>query len=127
MSGFQDVNFTWQGQDYTLPATRVLALVARMENDTDLVGQGRTLIETIVGTRHPASIALAFEHLLREVRAPFEPGEVYLDIVGDMAVGNAAHVRRIQEAVLQLLAVIAPPLHHRLTGEASNGKKPQAV
>lgn len=125
MSGFQDVVFAWQGQEYTLPATRVLPLVARMENDADLVGPDRTLIEVILGSRHPAAVALAFEHLLRAVQAPFAPGEVYLAIIAEMAGGKAGAARRVQEAVLQLLAVIAPPLHHRLTaGELTGGEAP---
>lgn len=126
MSGFQDVTFDWKGQAYTIPATRVLALVARMENDPDLVPANQPLIQVILGAGRPASVALAFEHMLREVQAPFAPGEVYCAIMGDMTEGGADQVRRVQRVALELLAVIAPPVHRRVMGESRTGKKPPA-
>lgn len=126
MSGFEDVTFDWQGQAYTVPATRVLSLVARMETDPDLVPGDQSLIQVIIGAHRPAAVALAFEHMLREVKAPFAPGEAYLAIMGEMSAGGAGQLRRVQQVALDLLAVIAPPLHRQLASETRPGKKPGA-
>lgn len=122
---FDDVVLEWGGESYTVPATRVLPLICQIE-DALCPRPGDSAVAVLVGKPPVGRLALAYEAALRFAGAPVAPGEVYLSIMEDLAEGGAEHVTRTRDAVLQLLALVAPPVHRRVIG-ATAGKKPQTA
>lgn len=124
MAGFDDVTLEWGGQGYRIPAREVLRVVCLVE-DALILHPDENAIDVLLRKRPPARIARAFEVALRAAGAPVAEGEVHLEMMQALAEGSPDAFRATMEAVLALLALMAPPLHSRLlgTGSEDGGKK----
>jgi hypothetical protein len=127
MSGFDDVTISWAGTDYVVPANRMMMLVCKLEDA--LAGDAGEDAMTVLLHKQPrARIAHAYEVALIYAGADLEPGEVYLSVMESLSEKNIDHARLVSEAVMTLLALVAPPVHAKLSGNArgSTGKKQTA-
>jgi hypothetical protein len=114
MSRFDDIRLSWAGREYTLPAGRVMAAIARVEDVITLV-ELRRYSER--GTAPMAKLAMAYASVLREAGARVEDEEVYVGMFGPETSGAA-----VLTAINGLLAMMLPPEH--LRAEAS-GETPE--
>lgn len=125
MSGYDDVTLSWGGRDYTVPASRVMLLVCKVE-DVLAGDDGEDAISVLLHKQPRARIARAFEVALTYAGADLAPGEIYLAVMQSLADRQADHARQVSEAVMTILALIAPPVHARIAQGASQGKKQAA-
>lgn len=122
MSGFDDVTLSWAGKDYTVPATRVMMLVCKIEDV--LIGDDAEDAITVLLTKRPrARISQAFEVALAYAGADLEPGEVYMSVMQSLADRQADHAALVQDSVMRLLALIAPPVHAQIVGKTTESAK----
>lgn len=93
---FEDVVFTWQGDDYTLKASEVMRTIAKVESVVSVM--------ELSDTKRPplTRIAEAYSICLAQVGVKVEFDEVYSNLFSD---DSAA----IQNAILGLLSLMIPP------------------
>lgn len=114
MAGFEDVTLSWAGRDYVVPVNRVMGLLYLIENT--LIGDSdEDAMTVLMDGRRRVPIASAFEKALAYAGAEFPPGEVYLSVMQSLAEDRADHVKQMFEATMNLLAVLAPPVHAQIT------------
>jgi hypothetical protein len=118
MKGFDDVAFTWRDQTYIVPANRQMMLIAKVE-DALSAGSGKQAIGILLQPEGPpySRLAAAFGAALRHAGALVTDEEIYLEVMGDFAEGNADASAKVQAAVLSILSVIAPPMARKLKGK----------
>lgn len=120
MRGFEDVTLSWRGVDYTVPANRQMMLIATIEDalSGDSGKQALTILFRREGPPY-SKLAAAFGAALRHAGANVSDEEVYLSIMEDMANRSKAEVTAmVQETVIALLSIIAPPAARAITGDA---------
>lgn len=120
MAGFDDVTMSWDGKTYTVPADRVMRLVAKVE-DVLIGDSGESALDVLMNKRPTARISEAFEVALRYAGAPVAPGEVYLSIMQGLALSNPNHLEHTMRAVMALLELLAPPVHEAIFAHADGG------
>nr|WP_170540971.1 hypothetical protein [Ruegeria arenilitoris] len=117
MQGFEAVTLSWKGVSYTVPAERQLRLIAEIEDAlADQSGAPAVMVLLRNGGPSHARLAGAFGAALRYAGANVTDDEVYLSIIEDLASGDPATAVKVQDSVLSLLAIVAPPIHRRITG-----------
>lgn len=116
---FEPVTLGWRGEDYMIPAEKVLSLVAVIE---DQLAGPSGLPAVVVLTNKPgpthARLARAFGAALRFAGATVTDDEVYLSIQSDIVEGRADAAVTIQGAIMALLAIVSPPAALKLRGGA---------
>lgn len=123
MAGFEDVTLTWAGQSYEIPAHDLMPLISKLENillrDEP---EGVLAIDVLCNKRPLAKISECFEAVLRHVRAPVAPGEVYLAVMSAFAARDANYFAQVQDQVMQILSLLAPPVHLQILAGKSGPK-----
>ncbi len=123
MRGFQPVTLAWKGQEFTVAAEDQLRLIAEIEDAlADSKGTPAVLALTKRGGPSYSRLAGAYGAALRYAGAKVSDEEIYLTITEDLAKGDASAAVKMQDAVLGLLAIIAPPIHRQLMGDGEPGK-----
>ena len=111
MHGFDDVTLGWKGEEYTVPANQMLMLVCKIEDALagDTGEQALTVLMRRQGPPH-ARLAQAYGAALRFAGAKVSDDDVYLSMQSELSQGSAEGVASIQAAVINLIAIISPPL-----------------
>lgn len=124
MKGFEDVNLSWQGETYTVPANEQLMLIAVIEDKLS-DGTGAPAVAALMRDGGPgfARLAAAYGAALHHAGASVSPEEVYLSMQESFAGGEAEVAEKVQAAILGLLSIISPPVYRDLMGVAKPGKK----
>lgn len=121
MQGFDDVTLTWRGQDYTVPANRQMALIAKIEDalSGDTGQQALTILFRREGPPY-SRLASAFGAALRHAGARVTDDEVYLSIQADLvSKSKAEKTAAIQNCILALLSIISPPAVAQISGKSA--------
>jgi hypothetical protein len=116
MRAFQDYEFGWGGKTYVIPASRLLALIAAVEEHITIA----ELLTNSTRRRMPlARIAQAYAVLLRAAGVTGAKGrllitedEVYTGMfkAGDSAIATAvAAIETAETAIVGLLGLMMPP------------------
>lgn len=118
---FKPVTFSWLGQEYTVPADRVLYCIAEVEGVLtlgDLASmQSRSRLSL-------AKLAIAYGIALRFAGVQVKDEEVYAGMFKD---AGAELQRRAFGALFTLQALMVPPEHLRAEpGKANGGADPAA-
>ena len=124
MHGFEDVTLTWRGQDYTVPANRQMALIAKIEDalSGDTGQQALTVLFRREGPPY-SRLAAAFGAALRHAGARVSDDEVYLSIQTDLvSKSNAEKTAAIQGCILALLSIISPPAVAQISDKSAEDK-----
>ena len=113
MSIFEDVTLAWDGKEYTVPANKVMMLIAKVE-DVITLGQ----------LSDPANIkmtqlALAFQVALKYAGADADHDEVYASLF-DMPEDGDVHP--VTKAVTDLQMMLVPPSTYKPQETAKTGK-----
>jgi len=117
MKGFEPVTLAWKGNEHTVPADQQMRLIAEIEDAlADRDGTPAVLGLTKRGGPSYSRLAAAYGAALRYAGAHVSDAEIYLSITEDLAKGDARAAVILQDAVLGLLAIIAPPIHRQLVG-----------
>lgn len=123
MRGFEDVTLTWQGQDFTVPANRVFELVRRVEM-TIMDGKHTAAFVLLLNNAVPQSVlAMAYAEALRFAGADVTAEEVYLTIMNGFASNAAQAAIDVQQSIVGLLCIIAPPMAHEILNPSGDEKK----
>ena len=111
MHGFDDVTLGWKGDEFTVPANRMLMLVCKIEDALagDSGQQALTVLMRPQGPPH-ARLAQAYGAALRFAGADVSDDDVYLSLQSELSAGSADGVAAIQSAVVNLIAIVSPPL-----------------
>lgn len=111
MHGFDDVTLGWQGQEYIVPADRVMMLVCKIEDALSGPNgeQALTVLMRRQGPPH-GRLAAAYGAALRFAGCDVSDADVYLSMQKDLSGGGADAVAAIQSAVIALIAIISPPM-----------------
>lgn len=127
MQGFDDVTLTWRGQDYTVPANRQMALIAKIEDA--LSGEsGEQAISVLFRRQGPphTRLAAAFGAALRHAGAKVSDAEIYLSIQTDMiSKSRGEQTAAIQACIFALLSIISPPAVAHLKGAEPATESPE--
>jgi hypothetical protein len=113
MGIFEPVTLTWQGGEYTVPADRVLGLIASVEEHITLADLGRA------STPKLAQLSYAYAAALRYAGARVTADEVYAACFRDTA-------STVQALITSLLIMMIPPseLQERMEKTADPGAEP---
>ena len=118
MHGFEDVTLGWDGKEYTIPASQQLMLIAKLE---DVLGgaSGRQAVEVLTQASGPsyAVLSMAYGTALRHAGAQVTDDEIYLGIIEGFTSGRSDMAEVVQKAILNMLAIIAPPLARMLRAD----------
>lgn len=127
MKGFEPVTLSWGGQAFTVPAERQLQLIAQIE-DALSGATGEQAVAVLMRPNGPpySRLAAAFGGALRYAGAQVTDDEIYMSIVEALAEQNGDVMLDVRNAVLALLAIIAPPVALSLAAPASAKKKKTA-
>lgn len=107
MSIFDDVTLTWGGNEYTIPANRVMGLIEVIESAIP--------IDELVSDKPPrAKLAKAYSSAIRYAGGKVTPEEVYASFFKDGLVAVAT-------AATGLVMMMVPPEHLR---QEDSGKQP---
>ena len=125
MHGFDDVTLSWKGEDFTVPANRVLMLVCKIE-DALAGDDGDQALAVLMRRQGPphARLARAYGAALRHAGAVVTDDEIYLSLQTELSKGGADGVAAMQNAIINLIAIVSPPLGNVLLS-ASSEKKSQ--
>lgn len=126
MKGFEPVALTWNGARYTVPASDQLRLIAEIEDA--LSDKDGTPAVLVLMRRHGpshAKLAEAYGAALRYAGADVTNDEIYLSIVSALADADSRLSVYVQNAVLGLLAIVAPPVHRRIVSAEVEPEKPE--
>jgi len=124
MQGFEDVKVSWKGADYTIRATAMMPLVAKME-DILSGDSGKPAVQVLTTGNGPSvpRLSMAYAAALRHAGASVSDDEVYLSIINDFAQGNADVATKIQMAIHALLAIMAPPIAIAMAADFDDDEK----
>ena len=109
-SVFEPIIIEWEGQEYEIPANRVLGLIEQIESHvsySDLLGDFKV-----------ARISKAYGAALRYADADVTDEQVYEKMFDD------ANAGQVQKAVNGMLAMMIPPKHLQKKTEESKPKEP---
>jgi len=130
IKGFGPVKLSWAGATYEVPADRQLLLVAEIE-DALRGGGGPSAVQLLMQPGGPgtARLALAYSAALKFAGADVSGDEIYLSIMQGLADQDHGALVQVQNAILMLLAIVAPPITQALLGEVEGPaeKKTQAA
>tara|TARA_R110000868_G_scaffold32425_3_gene117958 strand:- start:1261 stop:1656 length:396 start_codon:yes stop_codon:yes gene_type:complete len=101
---FDDVTFEWAGNNYTIPARRLLGAIARVEGVVTIAELMQTQVAR--GTVKLAVLAQAFGEVLRYAGAKVTDDEVYVGLFASPANGGAGNA---QGALAALVTLMVPP------------------
>ncbi len=123
MKGFEPATLKWGGESFVVPADQQLMLIAQIE-DALAGASGQQAINVLVRPGGPSysRLAQAFGAALRYAGADVTDDEIYLSIMTDFADGGADVAVKVQNAVIALLQIIAPPLAMHIGGDANPPK-----
>jgi len=104
MQGFDDIELTWQGQTYTVPATRQMELILRVEQGL-IEGTGLQAYEVLMRPSGPplAQFSRVFADALRYAGAQVQHIEVFREITGSVGRGEG---ELLQDAVMQVMRIL---------------------
>lgn len=100
MGIFNELNLTWKGTDYTVPADNILRLIAKVE---DVITLNELYSYSQKGAAPLAKLATAFGIILRYAGCKVSDDEIYKTIVNGET--NAATV-----ATHTILGMMLPPV-----------------
>lgn len=126
MKGFEPVTLSWSGEDYVVPAESQLMLIATLE-DALAGSSGEQAVSMLLRKGGPsfARLSAAYGAALRYAGASVTDDEIYLSIMDDMAKGGGDEVTgKVQNAVLGLLMIIAPPMGRAVAGLTPKKQSP---
>ena len=111
MQGFDDVVLGWKGDEFTVPANKMLMLVCKIEDALagDTGEQALTVLMRRQGPPH-ARLAMAYGAALRYAGADVSDTDIYLSLQSDLSKGDAEGVAAMQSAVINLISIVSPPL-----------------
>lgn len=126
MKGFEPVTLQWNGENFTIPADKQMMLIAVIE-DALSGGTGRQALSILGQAEGPpyTRLAAAYGAALRHAGANTTDEDVYLTIMQGFADESGDTTIFIQNAVLGIMAIIAPPVARSLMGSKADGKKPK--
>lgn len=110
----------WDGRKLTVPADRMLATIARVE---DIITLGELSAYFTTGRLPLAKLSQAFGVVLRQAGANVEDDDVY---DGMFRAKGAEVRRRATEAISMLMSMMVPPEHLRSVMEPAKPGKPEA-
>ncbi len=122
MHGFEDVTLSWAGADYTVPAAKLMMLVAKVEHHLSLnlaTGEHEPPLQVLFRRGGVPATRLAFTlgAALRYAGAEVTDAEIYLSIQEDLANKSGEEkVRQSHDIITSILAIISPPASRALTG-----------
>lgn len=123
MRGFEDVTLSWQGRDFVVPANRVFELVRRVET-TIMDGKPTAAFVLLLNNAVPQSVlAMAYSEALRFAGADVTAEEVYLTVMNGFATNAADAAISVQQAIIGLLCIIAPPMAYEILSPDGGEKK----
>lgn len=104
MQGFDDIELTWLGQTYTVPANRQMELILRVEQGL-IEGTGAQAYEILMRPSGPplGQFSRVFAEALRYAGAPVQHIEVFREITGNVGRGDGA---LLQDAVMQVMRIL---------------------
>ena len=125
MQGFDDVVLGWKGEEYTVPANKMLMLVCKLEDalSGDTGEQALTVLMRRQGPPH-ARLAMAYGAALRFAGADVSDEDIYLSLQSDLSKGDAEAVSSMQAAVINLIAIVSPPLGSALLSVTEKKSQP---
>lgn len=119
MKGFEPVTLSWKGQEFVVPAESQLGLIARLEDALEgASGVPAIVVLTREGGPSYTRLASAYGAALRYAGANVGDDEIYLSIVEGIANADANVATVVQQAIIALLAIIAPPVYDKVMGDA---------
>lgn len=123
MKGFEPVTLSWKGQEYTVAAEAQMMLIAEIEEALS-GNSGVQAISVLMRREGPpySRLAAAFGAALRYAGAPVSDQEIYLSIMDGLGQADGDIAIAIQNAILSLLSIIAPPIASQITDTKKPGK-----
>jgi len=129
MMGFEDVSLHWDGEEYVVPASNQLMLVAKIEAAIRSAAGMQAIPFLLNSQPDYAPLAMAYGAALRHAGADVSDEEVYLSIQDDMSNQDANVAIKVQASVIDLISIVSPPIGSKLRGgggsEAKKTKKPK--
>lgn len=121
MNGFEPVTLSWRGQEYTVPAEDQLMLIGKIED-----ALGGNAINALLSNGGPgySRLARAYGSALRHAGASVSDNEVYMSIVQGIADQDMDAVTQVNTHIMNLLAIVAPPVALALMGSDDQKKAP---
>jgi len=113
LSIFQDVTMTWKGTDYTVPASGIMRLIAKVEGEISLQQL------TQAGGPPLAALSMGYAVALQHAGAR---GVIAEDVYAALFKTGSAEM--VGQAVTSLLMMMMPPESYQPQGDEP--KKPQA-
>lgn len=110
---FEDVTLSWKGQEFKVPANRVMGLVEVIEDVITL----EELVSKSGGKR--AKLARAFANAISYAGGNVSQEDVYTSLFGEDS------SRAISAAVTSILSLMIPPEHIRGKSEKQKAAKPK--
>ena len=110
MGVFDDIKLSWKGEEFTIPAKRVMGAIARIEDVITLVELQRFHAS---GAPPLSKLCMAYGAVLRYAGVRVDDDEVYAGLFG-----SAGHQSAIMEALTVILAMMIPPDAMRAVDEA---------
>jgi len=110
-SVFEPVKIKWDGEEYEIPANRVMGLIERIEDHISFAD---------LGGKNPkiGKISRAWAEVLRYAGAAVSDDEIYMQMF-DGATGG-----QIQTAVFGLMEIMIPPAYLQKKTPAGPAEKP---
>lgn len=123
MKGFQPVTLHWGDKSYTVQAEDQLRLIAEIE-DVLSDSSGRAAVSVLMKKGGPSfsRLSMAYAAALRYAGASVSDQEIYLTMQEGLADADSSTAEMVQDLVIGLLAIIAPPVHRRIVGDDTPGK-----
>lgn len=118
---FEPVEFEWRGKKYALPADRILATVAKVEDVVTLTELLRFQSRSAVPL---AKLARAFALVLTEAGAETTADEVYAGVFRE---AMQSQTRTAETVVAMLFALMCPPASLQEGGAAQGKPRPAEV
>ena len=120
MSIFEKVVLTWEGRQYTIPPTRILQCIAKIEEVITLVELNRYVL---AGTAPLARLAQAYGAVLRHAGANVADDEVYVAMFS----GSGQQERAAQANNTLLLLMVPQSAIDKATPQEGTEGKAQAT
>jgi len=128
MSGFEPITIGWKGEDYTVPPTKCMGLLAALE-EVLAPGQNNSAIEVLAQPHraHMTKLAKAYATALRYAGCGVSDQEVYLSLAKGVAQGGAEGFEALKTLGDALLLMFFPEWQRQDTeaGNVSGAKAPE--
>lgn len=128
MKGFEPVTLHWGEKSFTVKAEDQLRLIAEIE-DALADKSGAPAVSVLMRDGGPSfsRLSCAYGAALRCAGAVVTDDEIYLTISEGLAEGDPSLAIKLQDLVLGLLSIIAPPVYRRVAGDGEPGKSDPAT